>query len=89
MRFKRFVLKNFRGVKHTTLDLGTSPASNINVLVGLNESGKTTVLDGIYHFMSNPNLLATAPSETQRTASTYQAMLPIGKCRTCAFLSVS
>ncbi len=46
MRFTRFEIKNFKGIEHAVLDL--SPAgANISTLIGLNESGKTTILEAI------------------------------------------
>lgn len=51
---------------------------HINALVGLNESGKTTVLEAIHHFLSNPNLLKKTPSSSRLLPSDYQKMLPIG-----------
>ena len=44
MRYIKFTLKNFKGIKDITLDVtDTKPIA----LVGLNESGKTTILEGI------------------------------------------
>lgn len=45
-----FEIKNFRGIEHAKLDLRTAPRSSIFAMVGLNESGKTTVLEAINHF---------------------------------------
>lgn len=78
MRFKSFQIKNFRGIRNATLTLGTKTNGHINALVGLNESGKTTVLEAIHHFLSNPNLLKKSPSASRRQPSDYQKMLPIG-----------
>ncbi len=49
MRFRSFTIKNFKGIKKATLDLSNGEAS-IHTLVGLNESGKTTVLEAINMF---------------------------------------
>jgi predicted ATPase len=49
MRFLSFTIKNFRGVQHAKIDLVPSGA-NIFTLIGLNESGKTTVLEAIGTF---------------------------------------
>ncbi len=49
MRFRSFKIKNFKGIKEATLNLGTGEAS-IHTLVGLNESGKTTILEAINMF---------------------------------------
>ena len=47
MRYIQFEIKNFKGIKHLVLDLKTYPQSEIFSLVGLNESGKTTILEAI------------------------------------------
>lgn len=50
MRYIKFEIENFKGVKNATLDLSKSPKSNVYTLVGLNESGKTTILEAINSF---------------------------------------
>lgn len=47
MKYTKFTIKNFKGIKDLTLDLSLSPKLNIFTLVGLNESGKTTILEAI------------------------------------------
>lgn len=79
MRFSKFEFNNFRGLSSTTLDLTRSPKEAVNVLVGLNESGKTTVLEAINHFRSNPNLKKKNPNFHHKTEVDFQAMIPIGK----------
>lgn len=79
MRFSKFEFTNFRGLSTATLDLTRSPKDAINVLVGLNESGKTTVLEAINHFRSNPDLKKQNPNQRYKTDVDYQAMIPIGK----------
>lgn len=79
MRFSKFEFTNFRGLSSTTLDLTRSPKEAVNVLVGLNESGKTTVLEAINHFRSNPDLKKKNPNTRLKTEIDFQAMIPIGK----------
>lgn len=50
MKFTFFRFKNFKGIKDEKLDLSKKPESNIFTLVGLNESGKTTILEAINFF---------------------------------------
>ena len=50
MRFVRFEIENFKEIKNTVLDLSNIPSANIFTLVGLNESGKTTILEAINSF---------------------------------------
>ncbi|MBI3197671.1 MAG: AAA family ATPase [Rhodospirillales bacterium] len=51
MRFTRFEIENFKGIKSAVLDFSKLPTSNIFTLVGLNESGKTTVLEALNSFL--------------------------------------
>lgn len=49
MRFISFTIRNFRGVQHAKIDLLPTGAG-VFTLIGLNESGKTTVLEAIGSF---------------------------------------
>jgi len=53
MRYNKFIIKNFKGIRELVIDLNRPPRSNIFTLVGLNESGKTTILEAM-HWLSNP-----------------------------------
>ena len=44
MLYQKFIIKNYKGIKEVNLDLRNS---KILTLVGLNESGKTTILESI------------------------------------------
>lgn len=50
MRYKRFRIRNFKGIKDTSVDLLGIAGANVFAFVGLNESGKTTVLEAIHSF---------------------------------------
>jgi len=47
MRYVKFTIKNFKGIQDLTIDLSQRPNSRIYTFVGLNESGKTTILEAI------------------------------------------
>ena len=47
MNFLKFRIQNFKGIEDTTLNLNKVPSANIFTLIGLNESGKTTVLEAL------------------------------------------
>lgn len=47
MRYLHFDIRNFKGIEHVRLDLSKSPQSRVHTLIGLNESGKTTILEAI------------------------------------------
>ena len=46
MHYRRFEFCNFKGIREMTVDL----AGDVTTLIGLNESGKTTILEAIYCF---------------------------------------
>jgi len=50
MRYLKFRIQNFKGIKDTEVDLRSSTGANVFALVGLNESGKTTILEAIHSF---------------------------------------
>ncbi|MBU6339381.1 MAG: AAA family ATPase [Rickettsiales bacterium] len=50
MRYRKFVIQNYKGIKNLELDLDMSPDHKIYSLIGLNESGKTTILEAINDF---------------------------------------
>jgi AAA15 family ATPase/GTPase len=50
MRYKSFRVQNFKGIKDATINFSNSTGSQVYTLVGLNESGKTTILEAIYSF---------------------------------------
>lgn len=78
MKFKSFTFKNFKGIKNMTVNLSTTPRSNIYTLVGLNESGKTTILEAISNFDSNPDY---GPGDTPITTleKDPEAFLPLSE----------
>ena len=46
MRYTQFRFKNFKGIEEMTLNL----SGPVTTLIGLNESGKTTILEAIFCF---------------------------------------
>lgn len=50
MKYKKFQIANFKGIKLITFDLSKGKGSSVYTLVGLNESGKTTVLQAMAFF---------------------------------------
>lgn len=50
MRYKSFRIQNFKGIKDTTIDFSSAAGANVFAFVGLNESGKTTILEAIHSF---------------------------------------
>lgn len=50
MRYKSFRIRNFKGIKDTTISLEGIAGAAVFAFVGLNESGKTTLLEAIHSF---------------------------------------
>ncbi len=50
MKFTSFRIQNFKGIDDLTINFDKSPDANIYTLVGLNESGKTTILQAMNLF---------------------------------------
>ncbi len=48
----RFTLTNFKGIEELTIDLADRIQCPVITLIGLNESGKTTILEGLSHFVT-------------------------------------
>lgn len=57
MRYSKFTIQNFKGIKNLTLTLDSHTSPKVFTLVGLNESGKTSILEAINLFQEkvNPN----------------------------------
>src|SRR5689334_15081667 len=54
MRYSKLIVRNFKGIQNLEFDLdGRKPASKVFTLVGLNESGKTTILEAMSFFYDN------------------------------------
>lgn len=50
MRYISFRVRNFKGIKDTTVQLQSTAGASVFAFVGLNESGKTTILEAIHSF---------------------------------------
>jgi predicted ATP-dependent endonuclease of OLD family len=53
MEFLTFHIVNYKGIKDSSFSLGVAGFSDICTLIGLNESGKTTILEAIHTFYSS------------------------------------
>ena len=50
MQYVSFRIQNFKGIKDTKVSLKSVAGASVFAFVGLNESGKTTVLQAIHSF---------------------------------------
>lgn len=57
MRHTYFEIKNFKGIQELRIDFDSAPASRVVTLVGLNESGKTTILEALNFYKHKPKSL--------------------------------
>lgn len=53
MYFSKFIITNYKGIKKLEIDLEKEPISKVLTLVGLNESGKTSILEAIDLFQND------------------------------------
>jgi predicted ATP-dependent endonuclease of OLD family len=53
MRYTGFEIINFKGIQKVFFDFTRNPQSPVHILVGLNESGKTTILEALSFFYDN------------------------------------
>ena len=67
--FKNIEIKNFRGIDHLKID----DFSRVNVFLGQNSSGKSSVLECLFLMMgmSNPNLPQNINSFRSRNYSSF------------------
>lgn len=50
MYYTKFRIQNFKGIQDTTVNLSARAKAGVFAFVGLNESGKTTILEAIHSF---------------------------------------
>ena len=50
MRYTKFEIRNFKGIKDACVELDDASGASVYAMVGLNESGKTTLLQAIHSF---------------------------------------
>jgi len=48
----KFAIRNFKGIEKVELDMSSRLNCPVMTLIGLNESGKTTILEALSHFVS-------------------------------------
>ena len=75
MKFKAFQIKNYKGINDTTLHLNGNKGS-VYTLVGLNESGKTTILEAINNFRHDVDGIHAMAQKSISTDPTIGALVP-------------
>lgn len=82
MQIIKFDIRNFKGIDHTTINLRDDTPGNVGTLIGLNESGKTTILEALSHFVTEDKDTASLVGTVQKKAD-LQDLIP--KDRKAAF----
>lgn len=78
MRFTQFAFKNFKGIANQKLDFTRNLGGKVYALVGLNECGKTTILEAINYFeYKNESLKAL--NLTNYEVEDVHNLIPINK----------
>lgn len=74
-RLVSFSIRNFKGINHLDLDIAKRNKSPVITLIGLNESGKTTILEALSYFVSNDEYLTKLFDV--RSANRFADLIPI------------
>lgn len=74
MKIKKFVIRNFKGIKKATIDI----SGDVITLIGLNESGKTTILEAISNYISTDTNTRELVNTVFKKAS-LQEIIPIAR----------
>lgn len=78
MRYTYLRVKNFKGIRDLQIDFVSHPANSISTLVGLNESGKTTILEALSYFTYGKDQVDPV-SVTGYERPKYHELIPISK----------
>lgn len=69
-------LHNFKGAEKVTLDFSTRIESPVITLIGLNESGKTTILEGLSYFVTGDSAVSSIFQGIHSKSAT-NALIPV------------
>jgi predicted ATPase len=78
MRYKSFDITNFKGIEKIKIDFTKGPSQNIFTFVGLNESGKTTILVAI-NFFGYGSEKVEPLQVAAYTSTSYHNLIPMSK----------
>jgi predicted ATP-dependent endonuclease of OLD family len=79
MRHKYFEITNFKGIEHIKLEFDSKPNSRVYTLVGLNESGKTTILEAMDFFESRTQNVDPLNLHGHSTVTDVHKLIPISR----------
>lgn len=75
---KKFTVRNFKGIGEVVLELDGRLNCPVMTLIGLNESGKTTILEALSHFVSGDRSVSEL-FEGQHAKASGVRLIPIHK----------
>jgi predicted ATP-dependent endonuclease of OLD family len=75
---RSITLRNFKGIEELSIDLDDRVDCPVTTLVGLNESGKTTILEGLSHFISGDTTVSSL-FQGIHSKSTGAGLIPVHK----------
>lgn len=78
MKFIYFKFENFKGIDSQIIDLSKNTESQVFTLVGLNESGKTTILEAINYFVYKKEKLNVLELDNYEISDIHD-LIPINK----------
>jgi AAA15 family ATPase/GTPase len=78
MKYLSFEIENFKGIEKIKLELNKAPEQKVFTLVGLNESGKTTILEAINFFSYGSEKIEPVKLSNYAT-NNFHALIPMSK----------
>lgn len=75
---KKFTIRNYKGIEETSITLDDRTSSPIITLIGLNESGKTTILEALSYFVSSDKLVSSLFGKNRAKNKTNE-IIPINR----------
>lgn len=75
---EEITIRNFKGINEVTLKLIHKGAPPVTTLIGLNESGKTTILEALSHFITGDSTVSSL-FEGIHSKSEVAALIPVNK----------
>ena len=74
---QNFRITNFKGAKDVTVSFGATGDRKVITLIGLNESGKTTILEGISQFTTRDEIVTKFFDVDNKTR--FNSFIPVDR----------
>jgi predicted ATP-dependent endonuclease of OLD family len=89
MKITKFDIRNFKGITNASIHLADGTPGNVGMLIGLNESGKTTILEALSHFVTEDKDTATLVGTVHQRSSIQDLIPKDKKAAFTGFISIS